>query len=94
MLQTARYQGGLAMNYPKHGFLMMSVALLLLAPSFATPSKAAGRSFEECQAYAISLGIHPNRSSSNVNTRYARYNAAGTAKHPQGVIARCMSGRS
>jgi hypothetical protein len=81
------------MIHPKHRFIVLAVAVLLSAPPFATPSNAAGRSFEECQAYAISLGIHPNRSSTTVNTRYERYKAAGTAIHPQGVIARCMAGQ-
>lgn len=80
------------MIHSKHRFLALAVAVLSLAPSLATPANAAGRSFEECQAYAISLGIPPNRGSSRVNSRYLRYKAAGTAIHPQGVIARCMAG--
>jgi hypothetical protein len=79
------------MIYPKYRLIMLAVALPLLAPFLATPSNAAGRSFEECQAYAVSLGIPASRSG-KVNSQYLRYKAAGTAIHPKGVIARCMAG--
>jgi hypothetical protein len=79
------------MIYRKCCLILIAVSLPLLAPSLATPSNAAGRSFEECQAYAISLGIPASRTG-KVNARYLRYQAAGTAMHPQGIIARCMAG--
>jgi hypothetical protein len=53
----------------------------------------AERSFEECQALAISHGV-PSRYTRKVESRYLMYKAAGTALHPKGQIARCMSGRS
>jgi hypothetical protein len=49
------------------------------------------RSFEECQARAVALGIQPSRTT-KVFRKYLRYKAAGTAIRPRGVVARCMAG--
>jgi hypothetical protein len=77
--------------YPKPLLVMLVMTLLLLAPVAATQSNAAGRSFEECQALAVSRGVMPRRTE-KVFHRYLRYKAAGTALKPKGLVARCMSG--
>jgi hypothetical protein len=75
----------------KQPFIVLTVTLLMSIPAAAAQPKAAGRSFEECQARAVALGIPP-RSTTRVYNRYLRYKAAGMAKRPTGVIARCMAG--
>ena len=72
-------------------FLVLTVTVLLSIPAAAAQSKAVGRSFEECQALAITRGV-PTRSTTRVYHRYLRYKAAGTAKNPKGLMARCMAG--
>jgi hypothetical protein len=67
-------------------------SLLLLIVGIAEQSNAAGRSFEECQALAISRGV-PARGTQKVYHKYLRYKAAGTAINPRGLMARCMAGR-
>jgi hypothetical protein len=70
---------------------LMTVSGLIVSGS----CKAEGRSFEECRAIAIAQGVSPRYASSDkVERQYLRYKAAGTALHPRGQIARCMSGRS
>jgi len=73
-------------RYLSIGFL--AFALVGLA---AADARSAGRSFEECQARAVALGIHikPGR----VAQQYERYKAAGTATNPRGFMARCMAGK-
>jgi hypothetical protein len=73
--------------------LPISLAILMSGYLSTVDCAIAERSFEECQAIAISHGV-PARYTNKVNTRYLRYKAAGTALHPKGQIARCMSGRS
>jgi hypothetical protein len=75
------------MRYLLIGFVV--VALAGLAPADA---KSAGRSFEECQARAVALGIHTKRTA-RVAQQYERYKAAGTATNPRGFMARCMAGK-
>jgi hypothetical protein len=74
------------MKYP-----LLALAALLLGGFTTADAKTAGRSFEECQALAISLGIHASRTT-RVYHKYLRYKAAGTAIRPRGMIARCMAG--
>jgi len=71
--------------------LTLLLTLLLCAGS-AQQSYAAGRSFEECQALALSQGV-PMRGTQKVYHKYLRYKAAGTAINPRGLMARCMAGR-
>jgi hypothetical protein len=66
-------------------------ALVLSGLAAADATAAAGRSFEECQARAVALGIHISRTG-RVNQGYQRYKAAGTAIRPRGFMARCMAG--
>jgi hypothetical protein len=68
------------------------VAGLLAAAGIVQQSDAAGRSFEECQALALSRGV-PARGTQKVYHKYLRYKAAGTATNPKGLMARCMAGR-
>jgi hypothetical protein len=71
----------------------LSFSILFSGCLYAADCAIAERSFEECQALAISRGV-PSRYTNKVESRYLRYKAAGTAIHPKGLIARCMSGRS
>jgi hypothetical protein len=71
----------------------LALSILFSGAIYAADSAIAERSFEECQAIAISHGVAP-RYTNKVEGRYLRYKAAGTALHPKGLIARCMSGRS
>lgn len=71
--------------------VFIGLVALTLAGQAATAGQAAGRSFEECQARAIALGISTSRTT-RVFRKYLRYKAAGTAVRPQGLIARCMAG--
>jgi hypothetical protein len=79
---------------------LMSIAAVLglltvSALVVSSTCKAEGRSFEECRELAIAHGVPPRSANSNtVERQYLRYKAAGTALHPRGQIARCMSGRS
>jgi hypothetical protein len=75
-------------------FLLL-LSLMVLSGLFAADCKAAERSFEECQALALAHGVAPRYASSRkIDGKYLRYKAAGTALHPQGLMARCMSGRN
>lgn len=76
------------MRYFGLGLLTLTVMLIGLASADAG---GRGRSFEECQARAVALGIQPSRTT-RVFRKYLRYKAAGTAIRPQGVVARCMAG--
>ena len=69
------------------------ISIMLANCVYVADAAIAERSFEECQALAISHGV-PSRYTNKVEGRYLRYKAAGTALHPKGQIARCMSGRS
>jgi hypothetical protein len=69
------------------------LSILFSGCVYAADSAVAQRSFEECQAVAVSHGV-PSRYTNKVESRYLRYKAAGTVLHPKGLIARCMSGRS
>jgi hypothetical protein len=71
--------------------LLSGLLTLLLAGWMTTAAHAAGRSFEECQARAVALGLRPS-SAGKVESKYLRYKAAGTALHPKGFVARCMAG--
>ena len=75
------------MRYLSIGFL--AFALVGLA---AADARAAGRSFEECQARAVALGINI-KGTARVAQQYQRYKAAGTATNPRGFMARCMAGK-
>jgi hypothetical protein len=84
----------------KHGrfamkYSMIALSLLLLGGSFANDAGAAGRhagrSFEECQALAVSRGVAIRRTG-KVAHRYLRLKASGLARNPQGLMARCMAG--
>jgi hypothetical protein len=70
-----------------------TILILVLGRVCVADAAIAERSFEECQALAISHGV-PSRYTRKVESRYLMYKAAGTALHPKGQIARCMSGRS
>lgn len=72
-------------------YLLIGLSAVALAIMAAADAKAAGRSFEECQARAVALGIHTNRTG-RVTQQYLRYKAAGTAIRPRGFMARCMAG--
>lgn len=72
--------------------VLIGLAALALAGAAAADAKAAGRSFEECQARAVALGIHIKRTA-RVAQQYERYKAAGTATNPRGFMARCMAGK-
>jgi hypothetical protein len=69
------------------------LSILFSGCVYTANTATAERSFEECQALAISHGV-PSRYTRKVESRYLMYKAAGTALHPKGQIARCMSGRS
>jgi len=71
--------------------IVLSLASLVSMTAPATQSNAAGRSYEECQAFALSRGIKP-RYTRKVFHNYLRYKAAGTALRPRGFVARCMAG--
>ncbi len=75
----------------KRFFLMLSTTVLSLGFVYVIDSSAIARSYEECQALAMSHGV-PARSSHRVEHRYLRYKAAGTAISPKGLMARCMAG--
>lgn len=72
--------------------LCIAIVVLVMAPGLPCPSTAAGRSYQECQARAVSLGIS-TRYSQKVFRDYERFKAAGTAIRPRGFIARCMAGK-
>lgn len=84
---SARQTRESAVRYVLIGFLAFAFAAL--GPADA---RAAGRSFEECQARAVALGIHIKRTG-RVAQQYQRYQAAGTATNPRGFMARCMAGK-
>lgn len=73
--------------------LALALSILFSVGIYAADTAVAERSFEECQALAITRGV-PSRYTNKVESRYLRYKAAGTALHPKGLMARCMSGRS
>jgi hypothetical protein len=76
-------------------FVLLSLLALSLSGLFTTRSEAAERSFEECRDLAITHGVAPRYATSGkIERQYLRYKAAGTALHPRGLMARCMSGRS
>jgi hypothetical protein len=77
----------MAVRYMLIGFLAFAFAGLGRADA-----RAASRSFEDCQARAVALGIHIKRTG-RVAQQYQRYKAAGTAINPRGFMARCMAGR-
>jgi len=72
--------------------LSLALAMTLLSPGFVTASKATGHSLEECRARAVSNGVGIRYTSNKVEHKYLLYKAAGTAKNPKGLIARCMAG--
>jgi hypothetical protein len=76
-------------------YVLLPTLALLLSGLFAVHSRAAGRSFEECRDIATKNGVAPRyATSTKIERQYLRYKAAGTALHPRGQMARCMSGRS
>jgi hypothetical protein len=76
-------------------YFLLLLSLVLLSGLCAADAKAAGRSFEECRGLAVTHGASPRGATSDkIDRQYLRYQAAGTAYHPKGLIARCMSGRS
>jgi hypothetical protein len=72
-------------------FLLIGFSAFALIALTAADASAAARSFEECQARAIALGIHIS-STGKVAQQYQRYQSAGTAIRPRGFMARCMAG--
>jgi hypothetical protein len=72
-------------------YLFVGLLACMLGGLTSTDGKAAGGSFEECQARAVAAGIHISRTG-RVYQQYLRYKAAGTATRPRGVMARCMAG--
>jgi hypothetical protein len=75
--------------------LLSLLAILLSGLLFAGESMATERSFEECRNLAMTHGVPPRRATfGKIETKYLCYKAAGTALHPKGQMARCMSGRS
>jgi hypothetical protein len=73
---------------------LLSLLAILFSGLFAAESRSE-RSFEECRNIAMTHGVEPRHATSGkVETKYMRYKAAGTALHPKGQMARCMSGRS
>jgi hypothetical protein len=76
-------------------FVSLSLLALSLSGLFTTGSEAAERSYEQCRDLAIARGVAPRYATSGkIEGQYLRYKAAGTALHPRGLMARCMSGRS
>jgi hypothetical protein len=75
----------------KQHLLMLSLTVLFLGSVFATGAKATGRSFEECQALAVSRGVSVGRAH-KVDRHYLVYRAAGMPTKPKGLTARCMAG--
>ena len=73
-------------------YVLIGLAGLALAGLAPADAESAGRSFEECQARAVALGIHIKRTG-RVAQQYERYKAAGTATHPRGFMARCLAGK-
>ena len=72
--------------------MLIGRAALALAGAAAADAKAAGRSFEECQARAVARGINIKHTG-RVAQQYQRYRVAGTATNPRGFMARCMAGK-
>jgi len=70
----------------------IATALLLMSVGLQSQAKAAGRSYQECQALAVQRGVSI-RYTHRVFQDYERFKAAGTAIHPRGLIARCMAGK-
>jgi hypothetical protein len=76
-------------------YVLLALLLFWLSGLRAADARAAGRSFEECRDLAIAHGVSPRYAASGkIGRHYLRYQAAGTAYHPRGLIARCMSGRN
>lgn len=74
---------------------LLSLLAMLLNGLCAAESMAAERSFKECRNLAMTHGVQPRYATSGkIERQYLRYKAAGTALHPRGQMARCMSGRS
>jgi hypothetical protein len=84
---SARQAREMAVQYVLIGLLALALAGLGRADA-----RAAGRSFEECQARAVALGIHIKRTG-RVAQQYQRYKAAGSATNPRGFMARCLAGK-
>jgi hypothetical protein len=78
------------MRYFVVGLLTLTLTVMVIRLTSADAG-GRGRSFEECQARAVALGIQPSRTT-RVFRKYLRYKAAGTAIKPRGVVARCMAG--
>jgi len=72
-------------------YIFVGLLASMLGGLASADGKAAGRSFEECQASAAALGIHTSHTG-RVYQQYLRYKAAGTAIRPRGFMARCMAG--
>lgn len=71
--------------------LLVGLSVLPLAAWMTAHAHESGRSFEECQARAVAVGLRPS-SADKVEKKYLLYKAAGTALHPRGLVARCMAG--
>jgi len=76
------------------GRFAFMISILFSGCVYVSDAAIAERSFEECQALAIGHGVPSRYTANKVEGRYLQYKAAGTALHPKGQIARCMSGRS
>jgi hypothetical protein len=72
--------------------LFLVLGMMLLGSVCVTESQAAKRSFEECQALAVSRGVPVRFTSGKVDRKYQLYKSAGETTHPKGLIARCMTG--
>ena len=74
------------------GVFALTITLALFCdPAFAATKKSAGRSFEECHALAVSRGVHPKKRPD----RYTTLQGHGQkTSNPQGLMARCMAGKS
>jgi hypothetical protein len=73
------------------GVFALTMALAVIPDPALAATKSAGRSFEECHALAVSRGVHPKKRAD----RYTTLQGHGQkTKNPQGLIARCMAGKS
>jgi hypothetical protein len=69
---------------------MKSTLIVLFSlPYLSVAFAAKGKTFEECQALAISRGMSAQE---KMPSRYLALKSEGHATRPQGFMARCMAG--
>jgi len=69
--------------------LLGSAVCLPVEKTTVVAAQQQARSFDECHQLAISRGWKPRQ---NAAARYLRRKAAGLETHPEGFMARCLSG--